>query len=541
VSAETPRDLARESVESRVGPIPSGHAPSGAPLLSSRAPGEVEKVRTGIPGFDTVAAGGLPKGRVTLVAGTAGSGKTVFANQFLVEALHHDPKAGGVFVTFEDSPEDIRTNMRSFGWDIAAWEKEGRWAFVDASPRASEGMVVVGEYDLEALVARIQSAVKRVGAQRVSIDSINALFAMFPDNVVLRGELFRIVTALKTIDVTTVMTAERIEDYGRITRFGMEEFVADNVVILRHVLEAERRRRTVEILKFRGGSHQNGEFPFTLGREQGVVVIPLSGIELTQSSSTVRVTSGNDVLDQMCGGGFFRDSIVLVSGATGTGKTLTVTQFMAGGVRDGERCLLFAFEESRDQLFRNAAAWGVDFAAMERDGKLRVVAFYPHARSLEDHLLYTKRQIEDFRPNRVAADSLTALERVGPLRGFREFVIALAATLKQQEICGLLTATAPTLTGGPSITESHISTLTDSILLLRYVETFGVLRRAMAILKMRGSQHERNVREYTIDGKGMHIHGPFSEVTGIMWGPPSYSDSWWQAPQRALEASEALE
>jgi circadian clock protein KaiC len=341
-----------------------------------------------------------------------------------------------------------------------------------------------------------------------------------------------------------VMTAERVEDYGRITKTGVEEFVADNVVILRHVLEAERRRRTVEVLKFRGGSHQNGEFPFTLGREQGVVVIPLAGIELTQSSSTKRVTSGNETLDQMCGGGFFRDSIVMVSGATGTGKTLTVTQFMAGGVRAGERCLLFAFEESRDQLFRNAAAWGVDFAQMERDGNLRVVAFYPHARSLEDHLLYTQRQIEEFQPNRVATDSLTALERVGPLRGFREFIIALAATLKQKEICGLVTATAPSLAGGPSVTESHISTLTDSIILLRYVETFGVLRRALAILKMRGSQHERNVREYTIDSRGMHIHQPFREVTGIMWGPMRYNDSWWQAPnleQEAAAETEALD
>jgi circadian clock protein KaiC len=502
----------------------------------SSVPTEIEKVHTGIPGFDTVAAGGLPKGRVTLVAGTAGSGKTVFANQFLVEAIREDPAAGGVFVTFEDSPEDIRTNMRSFGWDIARWEAEGRWAFVDASPRATEGMVVVGDYDLEALVARIENAVRKVKAARVSIDSINALFAMFPDNVVLRGELFRIVTALKTLDVTTVMTAERIEDYGRITKTGVEEFVADNVVILRHVLEAERRRRTVEVLKFRGGMHQNGEFPFTLGSEQGLVVIPLSGIELTQSSSTKRVTSGNETLDQMCGGGFFRDSIVLVSGATGTGKTLTVTQFMAGGVRAGERCLLFAFEESKDQLFRNAAAWGVDFAQMERDGSLRVVAFYPHARSLEDHLLYTKRQIEEFRPNRVATDSLTALERVGPLRGFREFVISLAATLKQKEICGLMTATAPSLAGGPSITEAHISTLTDSIILLRYVETFGVMRRALAVLKMRGSQHERNVREYAIDGRGMHIHQPFKEVTGIMWGPPSYNESWWQSPHLGPEA-----
>ncbi|MBW3535351.1 MAG: circadian clock protein KaiC, partial [Gemmatimonadetes bacterium] len=200
-----------------------------------------------------------------------------------------------------------------------------------------------------------------------------------------------------------------------------------------------------------------------------------------------------------------------------------------------ERCLLFAFEESKDQLCRNAAAWGMDFDRMEREGSLRVVTFYPHARSLEEHLVFTKTQIDEFRPNRVAVDSLTALERVGPTRGFREFIINLTATLKQKEMCGLFTATTPGLSGGPSVTEAHISTLTDSILMLRYVETFGVLRRALAILKMRGSAHERNVREYSIDGEGLHIHGPFSEVTGILWGSPAYSDSWWEPKEYHLE------
>ncbi len=498
---------------------------------------EIERVRTGIEGFDKIAAGGLPENRVTLIAGTAGSGKTILANQFLVRGLELSEDEGAVFVTFEDTPTDIRRNMAALGWEIDGWEEEGRWAFVDAAARPDLGTVVSGDYDLEGLAARIRNAVETVGATRVSIDSINALFAQLPDEVVLRAELFRIVSVLRELGVTAMLTAERNEDYGPITGYGIEEFVADNVVILRNVLHAERRRRTLEILKFRGGRHQNGEFPFTISTG-GIQVIPLAGIELTQSSSTKRITSGNEELDRMCGGGFFQDSIVLVSGATGTGKTLTATQFLAGGVERGEKCLLFAFEESRDQLFRNAAAWGIDFERMEREETLRVVNFYPHARSLEEHLVYANDQIEDFEPNRVAVDSLTALERTGPMRGFREFVLNVTATLKSKEIAGLFTATSPTLAGGPSVTEQHISTLTDSIILLRYVETYGVMRRALAVLKMRGSHHDRNVREVTIDERGMHIHGPFEEVAGIMWGTPTYSDSWWRPPETD-EQSEA--
>lgn len=496
---------------------------------------EIERVPTGIDGFDTVSNGGLPEGRVTLVAGTAGSGKTIFATQFLLGGTRDDDNAeAGILVTFEDRPDAIRANVRSFGWDITGLEDDDRFAFIDGSPVVGEDEIFVGDYDLEGMIVRLKAAIERTGARRVSIDSINALFERFPDKNLLRGELFRIVQALKEMGVTTVITGERTEEYGDITRFGVEEFVADNVVILRNVLENERRRRTVEILKFRGGSHQNGEAPFTISRGKGIQVIPLASIELTQSSSSVRVTSGNDTLDEMCGGGFFRDSIVLVSGATGTGKTLTVTQFLSGGVKAGERCLLFAFEESRDQLVRNAGAWGMDYDEMIEAGQLKVINFYPHARSLEDHLVYTKEIIDEFKPNRVAVDSLTALERVGPVRGFREFVINLTASLKQREICGLFTATAPTLMGGSSVTEAHISTITDSIIMLRYVETFGSLRRALAVLKMRGSMHERAVREFTIDRDGMQIQEPFRGVTSILWGAPTFQE----APPASGEADD---
>ena len=482
----------------------------------------VPKHRTGIPGFDLISEGGLPRARATLVAGTAGSAKTVFATHFLASGIVHDDEPG-VFVTFEDRVEDIRANMLGFGWDIAGWEKSGKWTFIDAAPDPEEPTSVVGSFDLSALLSRIERAVKKLGAKRISLDSLNALFVQFPNQPILRAELFRITTKLKQLGVTVLFTGERIDEYGEVTRHGIEEFVADNVIILRNLLDNERRRRTIEILKLRGAPHQRGEFPFTITSRDGIIVIPLSGIELTQTSSTKRVTSGVARLDEMCGGGIFRDSILLVSGATGTGKTLLVTQFMAGGFDAGERCLLFAFEESKDQLFRNAAAWGFDFEKMEESGRLKVVNRYPHAMAMEDHLVEMQQLIHDYKPNRVAVDSLSALERVSSLRSFREFVISLTSFLKKEETAGLFTSTTPSLLGGGSVTEKHISTLTDSIILLRYVESYGEMLRSIVLLKMRGSHHDSSIRQYTIDESGMHIGEPFKHVVGILSGNPTWN------------------
>lgn len=477
----------------------------------------IDKIATGIPGFDLVAGGGLPEHRATLVAGTAGSAKTVFVTHFLAAGIQHFGESG-VFVTFEDSPADIRRNMRGFGWDIEAWEEANQWAFVDVSPESSGPTPVIGDFDLGGLLSRIEHAVKRTGAHRVVLDSLNALFVQFPDRALIRAELFRVAAALKRLGTTIVFTAERTDDYGATTQFGIEEFVADNVVILRNILLEERRRRTLEILKFRGAGHERGEVPFTITRD-GIVVLPLSAQQLTQESTTVRVTSGIKELDAMCGGGIFRDSIVLVSGATGTGKTLMSAQFLNGGFqrRDG-RALLFAFEESRDQLFRNAAAWGMDFEKAERQGRLLVDNQYPHAMPMEDHLVRMRGLIDAYSPTRVCVDSLSALERVFTLRSFREFVISLTSTLKKKQITTLFTSTTPSLLGGGSVTEKHISTLTDSIILLRYVESPGQMRRSVNVLKMRGSAHDSKLREYTIDGHGMHIGAPFRDVSGILSG-----------------------
>lgn len=502
----------------------------------------VQKLSTGIESFDKIAEGGLPKNRTTLVSGTAGSGKTVLAIQFLIRGI----EAGepGVLVTFEESPRDIRKNMLGFGWDLKALEEAGMFAFVDASPDPEVEMIETGSWDLGPLLARVENAVKKVSAERVSVDSLGAIFSQFSDQSLVRQELFRFASALKRLGVTAILTAERTDDYGPIARFGVEEFIADNVMVLRNVLEDEKRRRTIEILKFRGTEHQKGEFPFTIIPNKGIVVIPLSAIELRQKSSDVRISSGNAELDEMCGGGFFRDSVILLSGATGTGKTLNVTQFLEGAARVGERGLLLAFEESREQLFRNARGWGIDFERMEEEGRLRVICEYPEVRGLEDWLLDIKETIEEFKPNRVALDSLSALERVGTIKAFREFVIGLTSFIKHQEITGLFTATTSALMGGSSITEGHISTLTDSIILLRYVEMFGEMKRGITVLKMRGSIHEKSIREFTIDASGMHIGRPFRHVSGILAGTPvhlspSDLERIWSEYDRGIEERSA--
>jgi circadian clock protein KaiC len=481
-----------------------------------------EKIETGIYGFDQIAQGGLPRNRSTLVAGTAGSGKTTFAMQFIAAGiLQYDEP--GVIVTFEDTPTDLFANIRSFGWRLDEALVNKRLAVVDATPVPGDAPITAGNYDLSALAARIESAIRKVGARRIMMDSVGSLFPQFSEPMIVRRELHRILNGLRRTGVTSVVTLERTEEEGGIGRFGVEEFVADNVVLLRNRLEQEKRRRTIEILKFRGTLHQKGEYPFTIDPQDGVTILPLSSIELKQHSSNIRVPSGSAELDTMCGGGFYRDSIILVSGATGTGKTLTTTHFINAAIANGERALLIASEESREQLTRNARVWNMDFEKAERDGLLRIACRYPEAMGLEDHMLHAKRDLEDFKPSRVAVDSITAFERVSTPKSFREFIIGMTSAIKHMEITGMFSNTTTMLGSGESVTDTHFSTLTDTIILLRYVELYGHMHRGLTVLKMRGTWHDKEIREYTIDGNGMHIGKPFRGVHGILVGTPSVS------------------
>lgn len=480
--------------------------------------GGIQKVRTGIEGFDEISYNGLPYGRTTLVSGTSGTGKTLFAVQFLHNGITQFQESG-ILVTFEESPADIIRNALSFGWDLQSMIEVGKLFILDASPDP-EGYEISGNFDLSALIERIQYAIRKFKAKRVSIDSVTAVFQQYDPAGIVRRELFRLTARLKEASVTTVMTTERTEEYGPIARFGVEEFVSDNVVILRNILEGERRRRTIEILKLRGTTHMKGEYPFTITNE-GVSIFPLGAMRLTQRSSNVRVSSGVTKLDGMCGGGFFKDSIILATGATGSGKTSLVSKFLAEGCLQRERCILFAYEESRAQLARNASSWGINLEEFESKELLKIICAYPESAGLEDHLQIIKTEMLNFKPSRIAIDSLSALARGVSQNGFRQFVIGVTGLAKQEEITGFFTNTTDQFMGSHSITESHISTITDTIILLQYVEIRGQMARALNVFKMRGSWHDKGIREYLISDDGIQIRDSFQGYERIISGSPS--------------------
>jgi circadian clock protein KaiC len=500
----------------------SGYRPepskgAGAGIRVSEAP-SVEKVPTGIQGFDEIAYGGIPKGRTTLLSGTSGSGKTVFGMQFLIGGIKEGESV--VFVTFEETPQDIVKNMKTFGWDIDRWIKEGKFVFVDASPSTAE-TIEVGEFDLGAFLARILHAVKKVNATRVTIDSISALFPRYSDQAIIRRELYRVGAELKKLKVTTMLTAERVDEIeGKVGRFGVEEFVSDNVILLHNFLDTIRgdRKRSVEILKFRGTVHESQDTPLLVLKD-GMNVFPRPKPSYkNQVSSSEKLSFGIPGLNKMFFGGVYKFSTTLVSGASGSGKTVTGMSFIMEGAKQGQKGLLIAFEESDEQLYRNAESFGWDLRAEVKKGTVRLFTSLPEELKPEEHFKRIRDIIEEVNVDRLVVDSLSALERIYPPDRFREFTVGLNTYLKGKGVTSVMTNTTASLLDVSQITETHLSTATDNIIILKYVELDGQMKRALIAVKSRGSDHDKRLHEVTIDDHGMSIGDPFWGVENLMGG-----------------------
>jgi circadian clock protein KaiC len=471
------------------------------------------KAPSGIRGLDEITGGGLPRGRPTLVCGGPGCGKTLFAMEFLVRGAV-DYGEHGVFMAFEETAEELATNVASLGFDLRKLEAEKKLSLDYVRVERSE-IEETGEYDLEGLFVRLEYAAKSVGAKRVVLDTIESLFSGLPNPAILRAELRRLFRWLKDRGLTVVITGEKGE--GALTRQGLEEYVSDCVIFLDHRVVEQVSTRRLRIVKYRGTVHGTNEYPFLID-ERGISILPLTSLELTHKVSNGRLSSGIPRLDEMLGGrGYYEGSSILVSGTAGTGKTSVAAMLVKAACARGKRCLYFAFEESVDQLVRNMRSIGIELQPWIDQGRLRVIASRPTIQGLEKHLVLMHREVEDFRPAVVAVDPITNLISVGSTSETQSMLTRLLDFLKLQGITTFFTS----LTSGNEAleqTELGISSLIDTWLVLAIVRSGGERNRTLTIVKSRGMAHSNQAVEYRLSRRGLDLVDTYLGTSGVLTG-----------------------
>ncbi|MCC7144545.1 MAG: circadian clock protein KaiC [Candidatus Eisenbacteria bacterium] len=485
---------------------------STSAATAPRSPG-LAKVSSGIPGLDDITDGGLPKGRSTLVCGGAGSGKTLFAIEFLVHGARRFDEPG-VLMAFDETANDLIQNVASLGFGLPDLIRRKKFLIDFVRVEAAE-ILETGEYDLEGLFVRLGHAIDSIGAKRVALDSLETLFAGLSNTAILRSELRRLFRWMKDRGVTSVITAERGE--GTLTRHGLEEYISDCVVLLDHRVHNQVATRRLRIVKYRGSHHGADEFPFLIG-DHGLVVLPITSLGLTHVAGTERVSSGVPRLDQMLGGkGYFRGSSILVSGTAGTGKTSFSAHLVDAACRRGERSLIFLFEESPSQLIRNMQSIGVDLSRWVEMDRLRIYAARPTLHGLETHLATMHQVTAEFQPHVVAVDPVTNLAAAGTLQEAKSLLIRLIDHFKERQITAFFTS----LTHGEQHEESTdigISSLMDTWLLIRELETNGERNRVLYLLKSRGMSHSNQVREFRLTDNGIDLIDVYVGPGGVLTG-----------------------
>jgi circadian clock protein KaiC len=480
--------------------------------LSTAVPG-IEKATTGIAGLDDLTGGGLPKGRTALVCGGAGCGKTLLSMTFLVRGATGFGEPG-LFVSFEESDQDLAKNVASLGFDLADLIAR-RQLHIDHVRVERSEIEETGEYDLEGLFVRLGYAIDTIGAKRVVLDTVEALFSGLSNTAILRSELRRLFNWLKEKGVTSIVTAERGEN--TLTRHGLEEYVSDCVILLDHRVNDQISTRRLRVVKYRGSTHGTNEYPFLID-DNGISVMPVTSACLNHEVSGERFSTGVPDLDGMLtGGGFFRGSSALISGMAGAGKSSIAAQFTDSACRRGERCLYFAFEEAPAQIVRNMRSIGIDLEPWVTQGVLRFSAARPSLFGLEMHLATMHREVERFRPTAVVIDPISSLLSAGQQQEVQAMLLRLVDFLKAQRITSLFT----NLTHGrieQAITEVNISSLMDTWLLLLNTESSGEYNRQLYLIKSRGMAHSNQVREFHLTDNGIHLRKAYVGPGGVLTG-----------------------
>ena len=483
---------------------------STASIPAAKTARPLAKARTGVTGLDEVTLGGLPAGRPTLICGGPGCGKTLLATSFLVNGavMFNEP---GVFMSFEESSEDLIKNVCSLGYDLGALVAEKKIAIDFVRVERSE-IEESGEYDLEGLFVRLGYAIKAVGAKRVVLDTLEVLFAGLGDTQNLRAEIRRLFAWLKERNVTAIITAERGE--GALTRFGIEEYVSDCVMLLDNRVNNQITTRRLRIVKYRGSAHGTNEYPFLIDGK-GVSVLPVTSAGLAHSASNEVVSTGILGLNQMLGaGGFYTGTSILVSGTAGTGKTSLAAHFVEAACARGERCLYFAFEESPAQIVRNIRSIGLDLQPRIDAGLLRFEAARPSLFGLEMHLARMYREIEEFAPAAVVLDPISALR--GETGDVHAMLLRVVDLLKSRGITAFLTDLLSVQ--GMDKADAGMSSLMDTWLSLVQLESNGERNRGIYVLKSRGMNHSNQIREYQLTSQGVKLVDAYLGSGGVLTG-----------------------
>jgi circadian clock protein KaiC len=471
------------------------------------------KCPTGIQGLDEITDGGLPRGRPTLVCGGAGCGKTLLAAEFLVRGAVQFGEPG-VFMTFEETEAELKANVASLGFDLAGLVRRKKIMLDYVHVEPSE-IHESGEYDLEGLFVRLNHAIDSIGAKRVVLDTIEALFAGLRNEAILRAELRRLFRWLKDKGVTAVITAERGRE--QLTRHGLEEYVSDCVILLDHRVNDQIATRHLRVVKYRGALHGTNEFPFLIG-DEGISVLPITSLGLNHKISRERIATGIPRLDAMLGGlGFFRGSSILLTGTPGTGKTIVAANFAQAACRRGERALFFSFEESPNQIIRNMHSIGMRLEPYVKRGLLRFHAARPSLYGLEMHLTTMFKEIAAFQPHVVIVDPITSLMDAGTDSESKGMVTRLIDYLKAGQVTSLFTSLTQ---GGHALQQSEaaMSSLMDSWLLLQDFEGNGERNRVLYVLKARGMAHSNQIREFLISDRGVDLVDAYIGPSGVLTG-----------------------
>jgi circadian clock protein KaiC len=471
------------------------------------------KSPTSIQGLDEILGGGLPKGRPTLVCGGAGCGKTLFGMEFLVRGATQY-KDAGVFMSFEETEEDLAANFASLKLDLDKLIRD-KMIWLEHLRLEWGGSEQSGEYDLEGLFIRIHHAIESIGARRIVLDTLESLFFALPNPLLLREKLCRLFHWLKMKGVTAIITAERGE--SSLTRFGMEEYVSDCVIVLDHRVNDQSSIRRLRIVKYRGSTHGTNEYPFLID-EDGFSVLPVTSLGLNYFSSKKRISSGIPRLDSMLSGkGYFRSSTILVSGTAGTGKTSIAAQFVTAACKRGERVLFFTFEESPSQLVRNMHSIGIKLEPWVKKGLLEFHATRPTLYGLETHLTTIIKLMNKFQPNIVVLDPINAFVIGNNRTEVKAMLLRLVDFLKMKQITAFFTSL--TAAGDRiEITDVCISSLIDTWLLLRDIEIGGERNRGIYILKSRGMAHSNQIREFRLTDRGIELLDVYVGPDGVLTG-----------------------